>query len=192
MYRQTVHLSTFTGCESIKQWAALRLQELQKLVNSRARVWGNLNWHKADMARRNSTDSGKKRRLDFHVQQRAVGECAGQGSIGLSAKGLGNIPSSVACKWRRSEMAPYRATTLLKLSALDPIAITIDATHIGKPARELLLGMATCATSGVHCVLPPQVISRKYYHRGGRRVKTRSVRLWPQAIIKPRRGYPLG
>lgn len=167
MYRQVAHLSTFAGCESIKAWAALRLRELQKLVDARARVWGNPHWHEADMARRNESSSGKRRRTDFHVKQRVVGACTKQASIGASAKALGDIPSSVACKWRHSEMAAYRATTLLKLLPQDSLAITIDATRIGKPARELLLGMASCAKSGVHCVLPPQVPSRSTSIEGG-------------------------
>lgn len=152
LLKQLAHMAPLLRLRGDQGMGCLEVEGARWCRRWQGPVLGNFHWHQSDVARQ----AHKKRRTVFDVKQQAVGEDTRQGSIGLSAKGLGNIPSSVSCKWRHGEMSSYRATALLQIKPPDTIAIAIDATRIGKPGRELLLGLASCTERGIHFVLPPQ------------------------------------
>ena len=67
--------------------------------------------------------------------------------------------SSQAVKWMRSEMSAYRAESLLRFrdEKAQVLALALDGCRLGRPSKELLLGVLSAPALRTHMVMPPPV-----------------------------------
>lgn len=162
LYRKVVVLSTLRACLAVRGWLRRCLQELATEVEERTHVWGDFNWHTGPDAHI-VMPGGKRRRVDFHVKQAAIKGAILSGkhpTPAAASRAMDGCDASQGYKWMVSEVAAYRAQSLLNFRKQQVLAIAIDAGRIGKPAKELLVGFVSCTGAGFHGALPPQVLGK--------------------------------
>ena len=103
----------------------------------------------------------KRRRIDPHVRQWAVGDClrSGEQKSALPAvrSVLGASATTAAYEWRDSELAVMRATGMLDMAGADIVSLTWDGIRIGNPAKEYIVAFTTDLKKNKHQMLPPAV-----------------------------------
>lgn len=133
------------------------LTRLAASAETRVLEWGDFDWHKTEHA--HLAGGQKRRRVDHHVRQYTMKTSLQNGthqSSSAAARSLDDVSSSQTVRWMQSEMSAYRAGGLLSMHGAQQIAIAIDATRLGKPAKDILLGMASDVQRQTHLALPPQ------------------------------------
>lgn len=101
-----------------------------------------------------------RRRIDHHLKQYAIKSVVTSGAFASSAaatRSLDGCCPSQGARWVSAEIAAYRAECGVCFKDAQVIGISVDAGRIGKPAKELFIGFASCSREGLHAALPPQV-----------------------------------
>ena len=131
--------------------------QLAICMDTAVQCWGDFDWHRSQHAIMHGPV--KKRRVDFHVKQYVVtdGLQSGQHRTSTQAVGaLSHTSKSNACKWKCAEMSAYRASSNLTFAEGLTLSVAVDATRLGRPARHVLAGVVSNASSD--CML-------RYHHR---------------------------
>lgn len=152
------YLFELRECRALREWASLLVKRLSAVVDMSVRDWGDFHWHQTPAAACKGLMRG--RRVDQHAKMLVLESAVQDGktaTLGQAAKAMYSVRSGQAVKWCALEMAAYRATCLLTFSRSQTLAIAFDAARIGKPAKELIVGILSDPLANKHCVLPPQV-----------------------------------
>lgn len=75
-----------------------------------------------------------------------------------AVRSLSAVHPSTGCRWLASEMAAFRASSKLSFGASMTLGLALDATRLGRPAKEILCGFVTNASKQIHAPLPPQAL----------------------------------
>lgn len=101
----------------------------------------------------------KRRRIDYHVKQYVVRDSVrsgAQASSSSATRSLSGVHASTGVRWTQGELAAFRATCRLSFNSHMSLGLTVDATRLGKPAKEILCGYITNPGAQRHAALLPQ------------------------------------
>jgi len=159
LHKKLVWLARGCPCMGARAWLHRLVSQCAAVIDQCVERWGDKGWHKNPSAFHQS--GVKRKRADFHIKQLVLASEVQSGAASSSAsavKSLGSVSASQGIRWRQSEMAAYRAATRLSFQETMQIGVAVDATRLGKPAKELLMGAVTTHSKQLHAVLPPQVL----------------------------------
>lgn len=159
LYAKMVWLTSALPCEAARASLCDLTCRLSDLIEEGHHQWGDHSWHRGGDA--TVMGFSKRRRVDFHVKQFVVHDSVQlgeQASCAQAARAVVGASSCAAVKWRSSEMSSYRAATLMAFDKDSSISVTVDATRLGRPARDVLAGFVYSVGKGVGAALPPQVV----------------------------------
>lgn len=150
-------LSTSLSCAGVRAWVHAVLSSFALHVFEGIESRADLKWHKsADAA---VAGLHKRRRVDPHIREFALvtatqtGEAA---STSMAVRSLDGVDPSKASRWQVLEMAAYLSSCRLTTSKAGALSIALDASRLGKPARDFLLAVCTDLRRLEHYVLAPQ------------------------------------
>lgn len=144
-------------CSAARSWLASMVVSLAELVEQGMSQWGDFSWHTSSEALLRTAK--RRRRADPHVKMMVAqtGD-ATHGSASAACVALDGVDRSVGLRWVQQEMAAFRAACFMSFGESQQLALCCDASRVGKPAREFLVGCLSDLRVGRHCVLPPQVV----------------------------------
>lgn len=168
-------------CPGVRAWAGALLLEVGARAAERAGEWTDYRWHASEDAVVQGPQ--KRRRTDPHVKHHAMVTACQTGSSStpsMACRTLSGVDRHQACRWQLGDMAAYLASCRLSFAgcAKGSVSVCMDASRLGIPSRDFLLGVFTDLRSDRHCVLALQA------HRcvGGQVAFTESV-LWAGGYI---------
>ena len=183
VHQKLLLLARTCPCAGATAWLRSLIFEVASRIDASVALWGDSKWHKSDLARLSGqsgqASAAKRRRADFHVKQVALVSSLQSGkatSTGQSVRALEDVDSAKGIRWRQVEMAAYRSSTVMSFGGSLSFGVAIDATRLGKPAREVLMGVITNNERQLHAVLPPQALGPCFRKREG---KSRSLTRTP-------------
>eukprot|EP00971_Amphidinium_carterae_P350795 6491743-Amphidinium_carterae.1 len=144
-------------CAAVRSFAMSHLLALGKAIDGNAESFAEFDYHKTSDAF--VQGPRKRRRSDEHTRQwttRAVTEGHHQ-THAEATRALCKVPKQTGLKWTKDEIALYRASCHLSFRPMSALGLVLDASRVGKPAKELLVCCVSCPTSNSHAVLPVQV-----------------------------------
>lgn len=158
VHMKAMKLAQAFPCPAAVVALKMLLERLAALIVANHMSWGDHEWHRGQHAI--VQGFAKKRRVDYHVKQYVVVESVQSGQLpssSLAARGLAGVAPNSAVKWRGVEMSAYRAACLLSFCKDMSISLAVDASRLGRPAREVLAGFVACEGKQMVVALPPQV-----------------------------------
>ena len=159
LYCKLLCLAEHISCAAVREYLHSCLLDIARIVDDGVESWGDSDWHKSEHA--HLASEAKRRRTDWHVKQLVVRDGLHSGefsSAGHATQSLSDVSSSTSLRWRQREVAAFRASCHLSFSSTMQLGLAVDATRLGKPSRETLIGYLTEGSKQRHAVLPPQVL----------------------------------
>lgn len=193
LFDMMVALAKKWACPAAKSWLRSLLTETAAIVDSGFGEWGLQDWRKSDIAHLNGMT--KRRRIDFHVKQFALKDSltSGQQSTAADAvRSLASVHASTGCRWVNAEMAAFRASCMLSYKESMTVGLTLDATRLGRPAKEVLCGYLTNGPKQLHAPLPPQAgyVQKCWGRRAWPRAALSQLRCLSKRFSQRGAGYP--
>lgn len=152
------HSASSSRDGQVVAWLSSIIECVSEIIDDGFGAWGEGEWEGGGAAMLHGQN--KRRSMDYHVKQYALRDAVRSWSASSASgavRSLSNVHASIGCRWLQTEMASFRAACMLSFNPTMSIGIAIDATRVGKPAKEVLCGFATNASSQMHAALPPQV-----------------------------------
>lgn len=151
-------LSAGKACVAVRRLLFRCVQLVSEAIESSPTEWGESQWHRSGSAHLQSLC--KRRRIDFHVKQFAMQVAVADQSaptVAAAVRQLDSCDGAQGLRWIQCELASYRASTCLSFRSLArSFSVAVDATRIGKPAKEVIIGFVSSGDR--HGVLPPQAL----------------------------------
>lgn len=145
------------SCPSISARCSRLVLQVAAAVEQSVESWGCFDWQFSSQAVYHG--AARSRRIDPHLKQFAVSGAIAEGrvkTVGQATKAIGMSSSSTPVQWSHSELAAYRASSLLSFGESQYICVAVDGARVGKPAKELIFGVLSSPAQNRSCIMPPQ------------------------------------
>eukprot|EP00971_Amphidinium_carterae_P339323 6477055-Amphidinium_carterae.3 len=152
-----LHLLPLSECAAVRAFGVEQLNGLGTAIDSNAALYGEFDYHKTSAAFVQGPK--KRRRCDEHTRAWATrAMSSGQHQTHAEAtRALSQVPKQTGLRWTRDELSLYRTSCHLLFRPMSGLGLVLDASRIGKPAKELLVSIVSCPATQTHAVLPVQV-----------------------------------
>lgn len=162
------HLTKGLFCEAIRDWVMSTIAAAAAAIDEDTASWADWDWQTTSAAQIMS--GNKKRRIDYHLKKYVLQVVVEDGKCKTSARGvrLAGCDPAQGVRWVHEEASAYRASTWLTFSKSLQISLAVDASRIGKPAKDYLVAAISDVQRNLHGVLPPQVSRDLCFTRGRR------------------------
>ena len=157
LLEKLVALSKHRYCKAVQSWLSQELMQIADAIDDNVAEWGNFEWHRGAAAHLMAEGGTKRRRIDFHVKQFGIQTHAGNPTTASSVQCLSHVDASQGQRWVKAELAAQRVSCIMSFQHVQVLSIAIDASRIGKPAKEQLIGFLSSIRAGVHASAAPQV-----------------------------------
>ena len=159
LFELMTKLMSAPACCRARSTAAVYLRRVAASIEASAHSWGDFEWHATNDAHLHSRS--KRRRIDAHVRQYAIAGAQAQGkstNTPNAVKQLSGVDASQGHRWVLKENSSMRAECLLRFNKVRSVAVAADASRIGKPAKDWLIGAIAGVDeyNGPACVFIPQ------------------------------------
>eukprot|EP00971_Amphidinium_carterae_P034034 670164-Amphidinium_carterae.1 len=150
-------------CKAVRGWLRELLLAIAGSIDSQYGTWGDGSWQKTSAASMQGRQ--KQRRISTQLKQ-WVCSSVKEGRFNTAEgamQALDSTSSSCLKNWRAADLVSLRYALHQSMLVCRNISFSMDATRLGRPAKEWLFGAVTLLEEGVHGFLPPQVCMVEKY-----------------------------
>ena len=146
-------------CPCVKAWFGALVKAVASSMEQSVGAWGDRHRQKTDAAAVQGPQ--KRRRTDPHLREWASSAAVKSGAAAtttMASRSTEVLDGSQAIRLQVKEMCGFLASLCLSFQQGGAISLAYDASKVGKPAREHLIGVTSCLRTARHAVLAPQAI----------------------------------
>ena len=147
-------------CPVVLQKLQISITNIALTIDGSSDAWGEKGWALSQDAWQESAT--KRRRLAERVATSVLTDAVRSGKFGnaaSAAKAMDHVDKSQAHRYVLKEVAAFRESLRTHAATQDCIALAVDASRIGKPKEDLLLGALSLPSAWMHGVAVPQVLA---------------------------------